>query len=89
LSCDHGHINEQDALVKGFNYGITDKLGDTDWTDVKSLLRMTEYHLLVELKLARDFKYWSKVLALAPQSENMKELFEYQRNYFLEKHATE
>ena len=48
---------------------------------------MDEYTRLVELELARDIEHWKVVKEIAPQSDKMIELFEYQADYFLEKQA--
>ena len=57
------------------------------WKEVVDLLRMDEYKRLVELELARDIEHWKLVKDMAPQSEAMMELFEYQEEYFLEKQS--
>ena len=62
-------------------------LSDMEWGDVKNLLRVHEYQVLVEQELARNIEHWSNVSEIKPQSEKLMELFDYQADYFLQKQA--
>ena len=57
------------------------------WTDVKNLLKIDELRLLVKQELARSVEHWSAITEVKPVSDKMKELFEYQAGYFLNKKA--
>ena len=54
---------------------------------VADLLWIDEYKRPVELELARDIDYWKMVKEIAPQSDQMMELFEYQDGYILDKQS--
>ena len=57
------------------------------WKEVIDLLRLDEYKRFVQLELARDIEHWKKVTDIAPQSDQMMELFGYQAEYFLQKQS--
>ena len=57
------------------------------WNEVLDLLKLAEHKVLVERELARNIKHWSDVKEFEPQSEKMKELFDYQADHFLEKQS--
>ena len=48
---------------------------------------MDEYKKLVERELARGIEHWRDVKEFEPQSEKMKELFEWQAEYKLKKQS--
>ena len=82
-----GHINHVRAELAERGIEPPTSIEDMKWKEVVDLLRMDEYKRLVELELARDIEHWKFVKDMAPQSEVMMELFEYQEEYFLEKQS--
>ena len=57
------------------------------WKEVVDLLRIDEYKWLLQLELAQDIDHWRMVKEIAPQLDQMMELFEYQDGYFLDKQS--
>ena len=57
------------------------------WKELTDLLRKDKYTRLVELELARDINHWTEVMETEPLLEEMAELFDYQADYFLDKHS--
>ena len=48
-----------------------------------NLLRLDEFHLLVEQELARNIEHWSKVTEIDPKLNKMMKLFKYQVDYLV------
>ena len=55
--------------------------------EVVDFIQIDEYKRLVLLDLAQNIDHWRMVKEMAPQSDQMMELFEYQDGYFLNKQS--
>ena len=82
-----GHINHVSAEIAERGVEPPMSIDKMKWKEVIDLLRLDEYKRLVQLELARDIEHWKKVMNIAPQSDRMLELFDYQAEYFLQKQS--
>ena len=80
-----GHIDHVRAELEERQVELPVPLEKMKWKEAVNLLRLDEYHLLVEQELARSIEHWSKVTEIEPKSDKMMELFEYQADYFLQR----
>ena len=82
-----GHDVHVHAEIEARGIEPPKPIAEMEWTDVKNLLKIDELRLLVEQELARSVEHWSAITEVKPVSDKMKELFEYQAGYFLNKKA--
>ena len=83
-----GHISHVSAEIEECGIEPPTNVDIMKWKEVVDLLWINEYKRLVELELARDIGHWKMVKKIAPQSDRIMELFEYQDGYFLDKQPT-
>ena len=82
-----GHKEHVDAELSERGVEPPMEISKMKWNEVLDLLKMDKYKKLVERELARDIEHWRDVKEFEPQSERMKELFEWQAEYKLKKQS--
>ena len=84
-----GHDVHVQAEIEARGIEPPKPLAEMEWKDIKNLLNKDEFQSLVEKDLAQSIKHWSDIKEVKPVSDKMKELFEYQAQYYLEKRANQ
>ena len=60
-------------------------LGEMAWADKKNLLKIDKFKILAEKGQLMNTPEWKDVKEIWPQSDKMRELFEYQKTKLMEK----